>query len=235
MTIEFFDLAAKDDDILFGPYCWRTRMSLLHKGLDFNINPWRFSDKSATADSGFTAVPIIKDGDKWVGDSWDIAQYLDQQYPDKPLLVGNDEQKAAIEAVIDICQTQIFPKLLPIAVLQVHNLLGSECQPYFRETREARLGNTLEAINADDPEAAKASLAKALTVFEDTLSQQAFFGGDTPNYADYALFGILKWADIVSAYKPIDTRTTVGKWFVSIENLYDGHAANAATVRNHDA
>jgi glutathione S-transferase len=231
MTIEFFDLAAQNDKIMFGPYCWRIRMSLLHKGLDFNVNPWRFSDKSATEDSGYTTVPIIKDGDTWVGDSWEIAQYLDKQYPDKPTLIGNEEQKVQVEAFIETCQTKIFPALVPVAILQVHNILDPQSQTYFRETREAGLGNKLENISAE-PETAKSNLAIALSIFDETLSQQAFFGGDQPNYADYALFGILKWVDIVSSYRPIDNNSVVGKWFVSIENMYDGYAANIATVRN---
>jgi glutathione S-transferase len=234
MTIEFFDLAAQNDKIMFGPYCWRVRMSLLHKGLDFNANPWRFSDKSATANSGFATVPVIKDGETWVGDSWEIVQYLDKQYPDKPTLIGDNEQKAQIEAFIETCQTKIFPTLVPIAILQVHDILDPESQAYFRETREAGLGNKLEDISAE-PEVAKANLAAALSLFEGTLSQQAFFGGNQPNYSDYTLFGILKWADIVSSYRPIDDNSIVGKWFVNLENMYDGYAAKVATVRNQAA
>ena len=233
MTIELFDLAGDNEKILFGPYCWRVKMSLMHKGIDFNVNPWRFSDKSATADSGFAAVPIIKDGDKWLGDSWDIVQYLDEQYPDKPL-IGDANQKAEIEDFINTCQTQVLPAVVPLAILQVHNLLDSESQTYFRETREAALGNQLENINAE-PEVAKANLAEALSGFNATLTNQSFFGGEEPNYADYALFGLLKWADVVSAYRPIDDDSVVGKWFVSIEQRHDGYAANAATIRNQAA
>ncbi|MEO0376525.1 MAG: hypothetical protein AAF329_18260, partial [Cyanobacteria bacterium P01_A01_bin.17] len=51
-------------------------------------------------------------------------------------------------------------------------------------------------------------------------------------YADYILFGILKWLDIVSVYNPIDEAGSVGQWFTRLEGLYGGHAARVPTVRN---
>ncbi|PZD74962.1 hypothetical protein C1752_00989 [Acaryochloris thomasi RCC1774] len=50
-------------------------------------------------------------------------------------------------------------------------------------------------------------------------------------FADYVLFGILKWLDIVSAYKPIDDASSVGQWFDRLEGLYGEHAARVPTVR----
>ena len=35
MAIKLYDLAAAEDDRRFSPYCWRVKMALLHKGLDF--------------------------------------------------------------------------------------------------------------------------------------------------------------------------------------------------------
>jgi glutathione S-transferase len=64
MAIQLYDLAGKDPDIMFGPFCWRVRMSLLHKGLDFELIPWRFTEKETIAESGHSAVPVIKDLEK---------------------------------------------------------------------------------------------------------------------------------------------------------------------------
>ncbi len=86
MAIKFYDLAGIDPEILFSPYCWRVRMSLLHKGLEFTSIPWRFLEKETIAESGHKAVPVINDDGTWVGDSWKIAKYLDEKYPDQPTL-----------------------------------------------------------------------------------------------------------------------------------------------------
>jgi Glutathione S-transferase, N-terminal domain len=37
MAIKLYDLAAAEDDRRFSPYCWRAKMALKHKGLEFEI------------------------------------------------------------------------------------------------------------------------------------------------------------------------------------------------------
>ncbi len=230
MTIQFYDLVGDDANMPFSPFCWRIRMSLLHKGLTFTAVPWRFSDKSATAASGHSRVPVIKDGDQWVGDSWEIAKYLDAQYPDRPTLINGVEGQAYAQLVQALCQSLVFPAALPVALYQVYGILDEASQDYFRKSREAWLGKKLEDINAE-PETGKANLAQALVPFNTMLDAHDFMGGDQPTYADYALFGVLKWGDVVSPYRPIDDASAVGQWFVRLENLYGGHAVNLPTVR----
>ena len=74
MAIVLHDLAGADPELRFSPYCWRTKMALAHKGLAIETIPWRFTDKAALAFSGQGRVPVIRDGDRVVSDSWAIAQ-----------------------------------------------------------------------------------------------------------------------------------------------------------------
>ena len=46
MAIELYDLAGAEDDRRFSPYCWRIKLALAHKGLEFETIPWRFHEKS---------------------------------------------------------------------------------------------------------------------------------------------------------------------------------------------
>lgn len=230
MAITLYDLTANDRDVRFSPFCWSTKMALLHKGCEFETVPWLFTDKSATQDSGFSTVPVIKTNGEWVGDSWDIAQYLDQQYPEKPSLIGEGEQKEQVEKMRETCSNVVFPAIVPIIIKQVHTILSEPCQAYFRETREARLGAKLEDVSADPKEGVD-NLANALEGLSADLGDAKFFGGDEPNYADYILFGTLKIADVVSQYDPIDKSSTIGQWFERTQQLFDGYAAKAKTVR----
>lgn len=230
MSITLFDLVGTNPEIKFGPFCWRTRMSLLHKGVDFISEPWRFLEKDTIADSGHTAVPVINDGGQWVGDSWDIAKYLDEKYPDKPTLMNGAEGEAHALLIQELCMSLVFPAVIPIAAYPVSKILDEENQAYFIKTREAAFGNKLSEIHAD-PDTGKANLEKALTPFNNMLKSKQFIGGDAPTYADYVLFGVLKWADVVSSYRPINDSSAVGEWFVRLDNMYDGNGANAPTVR----
>src|SRR5258706_287114 len=59
MTMKLYDLAAAEDDRRFSPYCWRAKMALKHKGLEFETIPWRFVEQDAIAFSGQGLVPVL--------------------------------------------------------------------------------------------------------------------------------------------------------------------------------
>lgn len=230
MSIELYDLAGQDPDLMFSPFCWRIRMALLHKGLDFTVIPWRFSDRSATAGSGYDAVPVIRDGERWVGDSWAIALYLDRTYPQAPLM-HNAESQAAARLVLGVCGTCVFPAAVRVAVLAAYKLLDDASKPYFRASREAMFACTLEELDVGEHRA-KAGLAEGLQAFTEVLTASEYLGGEAPTYADYVLFGVLKWMDIVSPYAPLDDAGPVAGWFDRLQNLYGGYAAKVPTVRS---
>ncbi|MGR8922001.1 MAG: glutathione S-transferase family protein [Gammaproteobacteria bacterium] len=231
MTIALYDLASADDRYLFSPFCWRVRMALKHKGLDFEVIPWRFSDRSATAASGYDAVPVLRDGERWVGDSFEIARYLDRQYPHAPALLPGPSGEAHALLIGSLCGKLVFPAAVPIAVYQAFQLLDAGSQPYFRESREKMFGASLEALNAD-PDTGRSKLAAALASFDEVLDACDYLGGETPTYADYQLFGVLKWMDIVSVYDPLDHTTPSGRWFDRLQRRFDGYAAAVAIVRD---
>jgi glutathione S-transferase len=94
VTLVLYDLAGADPDRRFSPFCWRTRMAIAHKHLPVETVAWRFVDKEALAPSGQGSVPVIVDGDRWISDSWAIAQHLEDTYPDHPSLFGAPEARA---------------------------------------------------------------------------------------------------------------------------------------------
>ncbi|MEM0910607.1 MAG: glutathione S-transferase N-terminal domain-containing protein [Pseudomonadota bacterium] len=231
MSIQHFELTGADKSIQFSPYCWRTRMALLHKGLAFETVPWFFSDKSSTASSGTETVPVIRDNDTWVSDSWNIVTYLDDTYPETPALLPNQESLALARLVESTCHTYVYPALFPIVLTQVYEVIPPECQPYFRETREAFFGTTLENITIDEA-TGKINLAKALSHFDAMFKTQPFLCGESVGYADYVLFGVLKWADVVSRYDVLDKTSLVGVWFDKVDALFDGHGQLAKKARD---
>src|SRR6185436_6817693 len=86
MSRKLYDLAGADPARRFSPYCWRTKLALAHKGLGVETVPWRFTEKDVIAFSGSKLVPVLVDGDCTVYDSWTIANYLEDTYPDAPSL-----------------------------------------------------------------------------------------------------------------------------------------------------
>ncbi len=230
MTIILYDLAAADDRIRFSPYCWRTKMALLHKGLEFETIPWRFTDKETITPSGSTRVPVIVDDDKWIADSWKIALYLDETYPQRPLMDG-DAVRSLCKFVNSWCDMSLNKALRPLALLQVVAILQGKDADYFRESREARLGMSLEASCADQS-AAHTSLIEVLAPTERHLSDQSFLGGGSPNYADYALLGSLKWLHSLTGDPPLASDSAMQMWFDRMLDLFDGYARRAPTAQS---
>src|SRR5947209_8267978 len=88
MLLKLFELVGTDETRPFSPYCWRTRMALAHKGLSADSIPWRFTEKAAIAPHGSDKVPVLLDGENAVVDSWVIANYLEDAYPDRRSVFG---------------------------------------------------------------------------------------------------------------------------------------------------
>jgi glutathione S-transferase len=78
------------------PFSWRTRYALTHKGLDVEYRPTGFADvETIKRLSGQHLVPIIVDRTTVVHDSWRIATYLEDKFPDRPALFGGDAARPA--------------------------------------------------------------------------------------------------------------------------------------------
>ena len=88
MALRLYDLAGADPERRFSPYCWRIRLALAHKELPAETIPWRFTEKEAIAPSGQGRVPVLVDGERWIADSWPLANYLEDAYADRPSLFG---------------------------------------------------------------------------------------------------------------------------------------------------
>src|SRR4051812_18492162 len=146
MSLRMYDLAGADAERRFSPYCWRIKMALMHKGLQFDTIPWRFTEKSVIAPYHSERVPVILDAHRAVADSWTIAQYLDDTYPDRPTLFAGDRGRALARFYNQWTDSALHAAIAPIVVGDILKHLDPQDQSYFRQTRESRLGTTLESL-----------------------------------------------------------------------------------------
>jgi glutathione S-transferase len=223
---KLYELTGKEDNRRFSPYCWRIVMALAHKGLEFEGIPWRFTDKDAIAFSGQGLVPVLIDGESTVTDSWQIALYLDQTYPDAPRLIDSDQARGATMAFKFWCEQNVHPALTRIIITDLFANLHAKDQAYFRESREKRFGMTLEQFGADR-NAALMTLRKALDPVRPVFVAQPYIGGKAPGFADYILFGALQWARVMSPARLIEPDDPMYGWRERMLDLYGGLARNA--------
>lgn len=180
------------------PYVWRIRYALAHKGLPFESVPLGFTEIPTTFSDRFKTVPVLSHGDTLVGDSWDIAEYLDREFPHKPALFSSPAELATVHLCDEWFASVVMRQLFPLYALDIHDAARPEDRAYFRRSREARLkGRTLEAFTAERA-AALPAVRQALEPLRRQLARYPFLGGSTPNYADYIALGGFHWAASVS-------------------------------------
>ncbi|MEI9428965.1 glutathione S-transferase family protein [Mesorhizobium sp. Cs1299R1N3] len=221
MTILLYDLVGRDEGRPFSPHCWKATMALAHKGLDASTAPTRFLEVPAIEGGVSKTVPVIRDGDKVVADSFTIALYLDEAYPDRPTLFGGEGGKAMARFIERWSQLTIHPYVTTAAFVDLHAMQDEENASYFRQSREQRLGKRLEDVVAAR-DAGLATFRAALEPLRSMLSYQPFIGGDSPLFADYIVFGALQWARIASPYKLLEDSDAVAQWFTRCLDLHGG-------------
>lgn len=226
MAIVLHELCGADPEIRFSPFCWRARMALAHKGLNYETRPAPFTDIPGIAPSAGRTVPILTDGDRTICDSWEIARYLEETYPDRPSLFGGGGGFAIGKQIESWVNASVSSVVVTLVLKDIHDRLAPADQAYFRESREKRYGRSLEAVQ-EGREDRLAALATALLPLHLTLKHQPFIGGDTPLYADYILFGTLQWPRVVSDFPLLEPGRPVSDWFERCLDLFDGLGRSA--------
>lgn len=229
MTRLLYALAGADKARQFSPHVWKTVMSLAHKGLDYETVPVGFTEIAAIEGGGTATVPLLRDGERLVCDSFEIALYLDEVYPDRPSLFCGEGGKAMARFIENWSQSTLHMAVTRIAILDIHNLLGPADREYFRRSREERLGASLEDIAA----AGKAEIegfARKLQPLRNMLKAQPFIGGEGPLFPDYIVFGALQWLRTTAGTKVLEEDDPVALWFRRCLDLHGGigHRVTAA-------
>ena len=223
MPLKLFELVGTDAARPFSPYCWRTRMALAHKGLGAESIPWCFTEKQAIAPHRSEKVPVLIDGETSVADSWAIANYLEDHYPERPSLFGGEGGRAVGRMINWWGDVTVVGGMFPLIVADIPSHLKPVDAAYFRQSREARFGKPLEEVVAARDTSVE-GFRRALDPLRLTLRTQPFLGGEAPNYADYIVFGAFQWARVVSPFKLLAENDPVYAWREKLLDAFDGMA-----------
>lgn len=78
------------------PYVRKVGCCLHYKELSFEFVPVNPTDPREIAFTGQTQVPVLKIDDKWRSDSTPLAMWLDELFPEKPLLGNTQKERESI-------------------------------------------------------------------------------------------------------------------------------------------
>lgn len=219
MAITLYDLTATGDR-RFSPYCWRTKLALALKGLDCEAKPVRFTEIDALADGPRLTLPTVDDAGTRITDSWAIAEHLEENYAEAPSLFPSGREVARLAQAWT--NTAVNPALLKVIVLDVYGELDAEDQTYFRQSREARFGMTLEAFAGDRAANLKA-FRQILQPLRALLADQPYLAGASLGYGDCIPASAFLWAEAVGQGDDLlDAGDPIGPWLSRVTGILGG-------------
>ena len=225
MRLEMFDLAAADPAVRFSPYCWRVRMACALKGIELHTVAWRFTE-AARLPGGHRTVPTLTHPGGAMSESFDIALWLERQFPDTQPLLGDDQAVAHLRLIAAWTESQVSAALVRNVALDIWSALDPADQPYFRASREQRFGASLEAVQ-DGREGRIDAIRTALQPARMALRRGPYLGGERPGFADCLLFGPFMWVRAISRFEPLDDTDPVAEWRERMLDAAGGFARQA--------
>lgn len=215
------------------PFSWRIRYALAHKGVPVECRLVRFADVATIrALSGQHMVPLLCEGDRVIHDSWNIACYLEDRFSDHPSLFGGVAGRGLARLTNNWSDTVLAPAVRRLISADFIRCLAPEDHDYFRRSREAAFGCTLEEYCADRPRWV-GEFAAVVDPLERTLAEQPYFSGATPTYADYLLFSVFQYAQLGSPVEFLADGTALRRWrdrlalaFNGLGNRYPAYPAS---------
>lgn len=219
--IQLWELAGREDR-RYSLFSWRTRMALAHKGLAFESTPVCMSDKAAIAFSGGKTVPVIKDGETVVRDSWKIAEHLEARYPERPLF-GGDIGRGVTHAFNVWADRGLLPLFFPLFAPEIHERVDPADDKYFRGMAEGAAKKTLEELRAGRDDLYNRAL-RGLEPMQVLTKRQPFIAGEQPAYADYILFSFFQWGRTMTTVELLRPEDPLFAWRERVAGLFDGLA-----------
>ncbi|ETS86930.1 hypothetical protein PFICI_00758 [Pestalotiopsis fici W106-1] len=223
--IVFYDIASGPPRTCYAPNPWKTRYALNFKGVDYRTAWVEYPEVTRTrmelgvppcryhADgSPFYTLPVLRDPSTGalVGDTFDIAVYLDKQYPDRPTLIP--PRSIAVFKAFNKQMDALFTStvLLWCQGIPLNPETAEESKAEFvRRTN----GTPYEEITVKGEarrqllEQSKEKLAELAELFQHP--EEPFMEGATATYADFIIGG---WLTTMSITLPEGDWTEIKSW-----------------------
>jgi glutathione S-transferase len=220
-TITLYDLVLKSG-ITLSPFVWRTKLALLHKGFVIDDVETSYMGIRRILDGSQRRLPVIDDNGTIVPDSWDIAEYLDRTYPDRPQLYRNQAEKNFARFLDGWMWRGIIHSWFSCYTLDQVKLVHDEDRDYVLDAHQNRIfKRPLEEVVADR-EQRLLEYRPTLDPLRDLLSRSKWLAGDEPDQIDYIVLGNFLWAASLASHPPLAKDDPLMDWLDRGFDLFGG-------------
>ena len=211
--IQLYDLCGKNN-LRFSPPCWNIKLCLLHKKIDFETIPVRFSEKNKIAFSGQGLVPIVKHNKGFVFESWNIIEWLEKNYTERKLF-KNESSKNFSYFLYFWTSRQLLPILFKIIAHEIPNILEGEDINYYIKTREERINGQITKFKPYISDNIL-EFKKMISPVRKLIEINGFISGKKPGLEDYIFYGNFRWVYSCSSCELLDTNDIIYDWYKNL-------------------
>ncbi|MCB1148812.1 MAG: glutathione S-transferase N-terminal domain-containing protein [Chlamydiia bacterium] len=216
------------------PFCSKVDAILAYKGVPYDaVEVHPLNKKEIAFSKEYRKVPIYIDSrGNQVNDSTPIMRHIDREYPEKPVFESSPVAQAEEQKWVDWGSEVLVRALPPLIYNSIPNSLRafsyitklgkfSFVQRHFVKYSGAFAmymvaKKSAKKQNIQDP---VAHFKKALLTWSEALGSRKFLGGEKPNGADLANFGILRSIATLPAFRYVEETPRVHDWYKRIEGL----------------
>jgi glutathione S-transferase len=185
-------------------YCEKVRLILDYKGLPYRkieVTPG-LGQVDLYRLSGQRQVPVLKDGSEVIADSTAIAKYLEQRYPERPIVPTDPKQQALCWLIEEWADESIGLNARRVMLGAFNQnaafrkaLLPASTPDFLRNLIEAVPREALDllgigaGVGPDAVKSARQAMQQNLTALTELLQDSSYLVGDQPSVADFAIAG----------------------------------------------
>ena len=214
--LKLYDLSGKND-LRFSPPCWNIKLCLIQNEIKFKTIPVRFTDKDKIAFSKQKLVPILDYKDGFVCDSWNIINWLNENYPQKKIFINNSSKNFSYFLYLWTSR-QLLPILFKIIAHEIPNVLEGNDLDYFIKTREDRIKGPITKFIPKIPDHIR-EFRKLISPIRKIIEINGFISGKEPGVEDYIFFGNFKWVYSCSCCDLLEVNDPIYTWYKNIHKL----------------
>ena len=216
--ITLYELAGKND-LRFSPPCWNVKLCLLYKNIDFETVAIGFSEKNKILFSNQQLVPVLKHQDGHISDSWNIINWLDENY-ENPKLFVNEASKNFSHFLYLWTSRQILPILFKIIAHEIPNILEGDDLNHYIITREKRIKGPITKFVPVISDSIK-KFRSLINPMRSLIKKNGFISGSNPGIEDFIFFGNFKWVYTCSSCNLLDKEDEVFQWYKKINQIFN--------------
>ncbi|KAF9353952.1 hypothetical protein BGX26_008287 [Mortierella sp. AD094] len=200
VSLKLFELVdGKTRTICFSPAVWRAKFALNYKKIAYESVPLTFLEIPAVIPAACPnvvapTVPTLQlETGQGLPDSLAIAEYLEEKYPDRPLLFGQSLSEKNLQLFFQsYVQSRIHPAIQRMVFQGMYDMQDDDNAHYFRTSREKSSGRPYQEIAGDRNENLR-ELRENLGLIHTALRSGNWILGDHPGWADFVLASSFVW------------------------------------------